>query len=441
MFLTSSACRAKNRLTSDPQLPCLPRRPKIKAPMPRYDAVLFDLLTALLDSWTLWNDGRRRWDCGRRWRAEYLRITYTTGTYRPYQDLVAQAAEDVGLDRSLAASLDATLRPTATLARGRSDPGTLSAGGMKLGVVTNCSRRLGRIASGRIDANFAVSSLPRTPAATSRIRGLPAGVPTKWAWLPDRCLFVAGSSYDLIGTAKVGLATYWHDGSGWPCPAKRRRLWRMTHLGGFAWLPGHREQQTAIAKRGVRQIEQPAKRARLGAAADDHHAVARPGSPSCRSGSVIASPPGRLTCTMNSAPLACCSTASMVWPTILLSGAASISSSSRPSDMQHLLEIAHARRAADETRGFLIHDQFGDPFGADMGRQHDLVGAGLQQHRLGAGLFAAGDDLQVRVQAARAQRDEDVGGVVRQHRGQGPRAHHAGVAQHVRVGRVALQQR
>jgi len=25
--------------------------------MPRYDAVVFDLLTALLDTWTLWNRG------------------------------------------------------------------------------------------------------------------------------------------------------------------------------------------------------------------------------------------------------------------------------------------------------------------------------------------------------------------------------------------------
>ena len=42
----------------------------------RYDAVLFDLLTALLDSWSLWNDVAGDADAGRRWRAEYLRITY-----------------------------------------------------------------------------------------------------------------------------------------------------------------------------------------------------------------------------------------------------------------------------------------------------------------------------------------------------------------------------
>ena len=34
----------------------------------------------------------------------------------------------------------------------------------------------------------------------------------------SRCLFVAGSPYDLVGTARVGLATYWHDRSGLPLP-------------------------------------------------------------------------------------------------------------------------------------------------------------------------------------------------------------------------------
>jgi FMN phosphatase YigB (HAD superfamily) len=30
----------------------------------------------------------------------------------------------------------------------------------------------------------------------------------------SRCLFVAGSAYDLFGTSKVGLPTYWHDRIG-----------------------------------------------------------------------------------------------------------------------------------------------------------------------------------------------------------------------------------
>ena len=71
----------------------------------RYEAVLFDLLTALLDSWSLWNDVAGGEETGRAWRAAYLRNTYGTGMYRPYETLVAEAAAEVGLDRGLADAL------------------------------------------------------------------------------------------------------------------------------------------------------------------------------------------------------------------------------------------------------------------------------------------------------------------------------------------------
>ena len=35
---------------------------------------------------------------------------------------------------------------------------------------------------------------------------------------PEHCLFVAGSAYDLAGTATVGLPTYWHDRIGMTAP-------------------------------------------------------------------------------------------------------------------------------------------------------------------------------------------------------------------------------
>jgi beta-phosphoglucomutase-like phosphatase (HAD superfamily) len=58
----------------------------------RYRAVLFDLLTELLDSWSLWNGVAGDQERGTRWRGEYPRLTYRTGDYRPYQDVVAEAA-------------------------------------------------------------------------------------------------------------------------------------------------------------------------------------------------------------------------------------------------------------------------------------------------------------------------------------------------------------
>ena len=57
-------------------------------------AVLFDLLTALLDSWTVWNAAAGSEAAGRDWRAEYLRLTYGCGAYQPYEDLVRTAARN-----------------------------------------------------------------------------------------------------------------------------------------------------------------------------------------------------------------------------------------------------------------------------------------------------------------------------------------------------------
>jgi 2-haloacid dehalogenase len=184
----------------------------------RYDAVLFDLLTALLDSWTLWNDVAGGADRGAPWRAAYLRITYRTGAYRPYEDLVAEAAEAVGLPRRLAADLEARY---AELQPWNDVPDTLmrlAAAGMRLGVVTNCSERLGRVAADRTGARFDVlvtaerAGVYKPEPRAYRLALEELGV------APERCLFVAGSAYDLTGTAAIGLPTYWHDRIGMAAP-------------------------------------------------------------------------------------------------------------------------------------------------------------------------------------------------------------------------------
>jgi 2-haloacid dehalogenase len=184
----------------------------------RFDAVLCDLLTALLDSWSLWNAVAGSAEAGRRWRAEYLRITYRTGTYRPYEDLVAVAAEAVGLPRHRAAALEeryGELRPwpgvTETLQ-------ALAGRSVKLGVVTNCSERLGRIAADCVGVTFdAVVTAERAGFYKPDPRPYRLGLEAL-AVEPARCLFVAGSAYDLVGTAQVGLTTYWHDRVGMAAP-------------------------------------------------------------------------------------------------------------------------------------------------------------------------------------------------------------------------------
>jgi 2-haloacid dehalogenase len=183
-----------------------------------YDAVLFDLLTALLDSWSLWNSVAGKAENGGRWRAAYLRVTYQTGAYRPYEDLVAEAAEAAGLDRGLAAQLDAryaTLKPWPDVVPVLTQ---LAESGLRLGIVTNCSRRLGMIAADQIGVPFAAvitaeeAGFYKPDPRPYRLALDRLGVP------PARCLFVAGSAYDLVGTAKVGLPTFWHDRIGMTPP-------------------------------------------------------------------------------------------------------------------------------------------------------------------------------------------------------------------------------
>jgi FMN phosphatase YigB (HAD superfamily) len=96
-----------------------------------------------------------------------------------------------------------------------------------LGIVTNCSERLGRIAAACTGGNFAV-------VITAESAGFYKPHPRPYLMAldalelkPERCLFVAGSPYDLFGTSKLGLPTFWHDRTrvtaptGAPAPLRR----------------------------------------------------------------------------------------------------------------------------------------------------------------------------------------------------------------------------
>src|SRR5712691_4256524 len=73
------------------------RSPMTTAPA-RYRAVVFDLLTALLDSWTLWNRVAGSDDVGLAWPRVYLTLTYEAGAYCPYEELIREAARQAGVD-------------------------------------------------------------------------------------------------------------------------------------------------------------------------------------------------------------------------------------------------------------------------------------------------------------------------------------------------------
>jgi len=178
-------------------------------------AILFDLLTALLDSWSLWNRSAESVEAGRAWRAEYLRLTYGCGRYVDYQALVRQSAQIVGLPPSAPLALAAnwlTLEPWPEAA----DVLSRLKGRTKLAVVTNCSERLGRQAAAILPVQWDVI-VTAEEAGAYKPDSRPYRLALKKLGVEARdAAFVAGSSYDMFGTAAIGLCTYWHNRIGLP---------------------------------------------------------------------------------------------------------------------------------------------------------------------------------------------------------------------------------
>ncbi|MCU0648550.1 MAG: HAD-IA family hydrolase [Gemmatimonadaceae bacterium] len=180
-------------------------------------AILFDLLTALLDSWTLWERAAGSEDGGRRWRAEYLRRTYGAGDYVPYDELVRASAEATGVSSAAVSELSSaweTLAPWPDVAMTlRRLPRSLS-----LGVVTNCSYVLGRQAAAIVERAM---GRPLDVIVTAEEAGAykPDPRPYRAAlaalqYAPHDVLFVAGSPSDLGGAAGVGMPIVWHNAIG-----------------------------------------------------------------------------------------------------------------------------------------------------------------------------------------------------------------------------------
>ena len=190
----------------------------ISTPTAYPKAVLFDLLTALLDSWTSWNHATGSERLGRAWRAAYLRLTYGCGRYIAYEQLVREAAAEVGLPESAALALEVDwlkLTPWS----GALDALHALRPHCKLAIVTNCSIRLGTQAAGIFPIHW-------NAIVTAEEAGMykPDPLPYRLALSKlgvdaHEAAFVAGSSYDMFGTAAVGLRTYWHNRVGLPLVA------------------------------------------------------------------------------------------------------------------------------------------------------------------------------------------------------------------------------
>lgn len=179
-------------------------------PVQRYDAVMFDLLTALLDSWSAWNHAAGDAAAGLAWRRQYLRLTYGAGAYRPYVDLVREAERASGVAPG---ATDRLLANWDQLAPWPEAGGVLAhlAERVPLAIVTNCSVELGRAAVARVGGQFSVV-VTAEEAGFYKPRAEPYAMAlARLGTAPERTLFVAGSAADVTGARGVGMPVFWHN--------------------------------------------------------------------------------------------------------------------------------------------------------------------------------------------------------------------------------------
>jgi 2-haloalkanoic acid dehalogenase type II len=188
---------------------------------PRFRAVAFDLLTALIDSWSLWIDVANDDALGRSWRRSSLRRVTTAGSYRSYETIVVEAAVEVGLTPSHADQL-LTRWAAGELHPWPEAPAVLSklaAAGWRTAVVTNCSQRLAEAAAAATGHNFdAIVSAEKAKVYKTDPGAYRAGLAALGNPNPADVLFVAGSAHDVPGAGAVGMPVYWSNRFGEPVP-------------------------------------------------------------------------------------------------------------------------------------------------------------------------------------------------------------------------------
>ncbi len=195
----------------------------------RYDAVGFDLLTALLDTWSLFADVAGDRDLGMRWHASSQALLRGK-RYRPFEDILREAAEGVGIDGAKADELVArwgqsTLWPDV--------PSILPRlGSYTRFIVTNCSERLGSLAAARAGRFDLVMTAERAGAYKPDPRPYRAALDALNLHR-KRVLFVAGSAHDVGGATRAGMDVYWANRGRVPAPTDGKALREEEDLRGL----------------------------------------------------------------------------------------------------------------------------------------------------------------------------------------------------------------
>lgn len=167
----------------------------------RVDAVLFDLLSALLNSLAIWSEVAGDERTGLAWKDAVTRRITASSAYVPFEEQVFAATADVGLPTEAASELFARwpeIEPWP-------DSAAVARLALPFAFVTNCSRRLAQVAAGktRLAPRFVLSAeeagwyKPDHRIYQEACRRLPSP--------PASTLFVAGSAYDADGARAAGL--------------------------------------------------------------------------------------------------------------------------------------------------------------------------------------------------------------------------------------------
>ena len=195
----------------------------------RYAAVGFDLLTALLDSWSLFANVAGGRELGMRWHAASQSLLRGKA-YRPFEDVVRDAAATVGIDPPKADELlgrwgESQPWPDVpdVLARLNLYPRF---------IVTNCSERLGALAAARAGTFDVVMTAERAGAYKPDPRPYRAALDAL-NLQRQRVLFVAGSAHDVGGAARTGMDVYWANRGRVPAPADATAMREEEDLRGL----------------------------------------------------------------------------------------------------------------------------------------------------------------------------------------------------------------
>lgn len=187
-----------------------------------YGAVLFDLLSALLDSWSLFASLAGSREAGLAWRKRYLFRTCGAGRYRAFEDIVAESAREAGVPRERADRLIERWEHLTPWPEAPEVVRTL-AQKLRVGVATNCSIALAARAVGLL-------GVPIPAVVTAEEAGCYKPDPrlyrlalSRLGCEPGRVLFVAGSPADVAGASAAGMPVYWHNRAGWPAASSSVR--------------------------------------------------------------------------------------------------------------------------------------------------------------------------------------------------------------------------